>query len=277
MSDEEVASLAEDIKTHGQINPIWIYEGMILDGRNRHRACVLAGIAPRFTDYKGDKPVAFTWSCNSERKHYSTGQRAAMAAEIMPGIQEEARKRQVRKPTDSVMEKVPEQKREVSRAEAAKITGTNPKYVDAAVKIKEQSPETFTKLKAGTITMQDAKREVARKPSGEWKKDERDRQKLVMAGKSVVANYERDKNLIAWAEEKKCAMPVDRGSRFGNPFILGGDGDRDEVCEKYETHYLPYKTSLMRRPEDVRGKVLCCHCYPERCHAESLIKILCEE
>lgn len=272
MADAQIAELAEDIRVNGQINPIWIYEGMILDGRNRYRACVMAGVKPMTQEYRGDRPLAFAWSCNGVRNHYTSGQRAASAAEIMPELMREAKKRQgTRNDKKNFVEQIPQSIK--ARDEAARITGTNPKYVDAAVKIKDQSPDTFAKLKAGTITLQDAKREAARKPDDDWKNDERIRQKEVMAGNSVVANYEYDKNLIAWAEKKGISVTVDRGSRFGNPFVLGGDGSRDEVCDKYEKYYLPHKPSITSRVDELRGKVLCCHCYPERCHAESLVKL----
>jgi hypothetical protein len=42
----ELEALARDIKEHGQDEPILTYQGMILDGRNRWRACELVGVSP---------------------------------------------------------------------------------------------------------------------------------------------------------------------------------------------------------------------------------------
>lgn len=274
MSDEQLTNLAANIKINGQLNPIWLYEGMILDGRNRWKACELAGISPATQRYNGENPVAFAFSQNEERRHLSSGQRAALAVELKPRLEEEAKKRQIRKPMDSVVQKVEPQNRMDNKtiSQAAKITGTNHTYVNQAEKVKAQAPEIFEQLKAGKISLQDATKAAARKPVDDWKQDERERQNMVQSGKSVVANYERDKNLISWAESQGLAVAVDRSSRYGNPFILDEDGDRDVVCDKYRDFYLPQKPSITKRLPELRGKVLCCHCYPLRCHAEALIK-----
>lgn len=120
--------------------------------------------------------------------------------------------------------------------------------------------------------MQDAIREVKRIPTEDWKQDELERQDLVKSGKTVVANSGRDKNLIQWAEKKGLAVRVDRSSEYGNPFILGDDGTRDEVCDAYATHYLPNKPSIKSKIKTLKGKVLVCHCYPQRCHGDILAK-----
>lgn len=271
MADDQLSDLAEDIKRAGQRVPITVYEGMILDGRNRWRACELAGVSPRTEVYTGDSPVAYAWSLNEKRRHMSSGQRAALAVELKPRLEEEAKKRQIRKPADSVPQKVGEQKKErESASQAAKITGTNHTYVNAAEKVKEKAPEIFEQLKAGKISLQDATKAASRKPIDDWTADERARQKKVQSGITVVANYERDKNLIAWAESNALAVAVDRSSRFGNPFLLPDDGDRDEVCDAFRDHYLPHKPSIAKRIPELRGKVLCCHCHPLRCHGNDL-------
>lgn len=83
LSDIELNELGEDIATRGQENPIWIYQGQIIDGRNREEACFRAGIIPRFKAYLGDDPLGFVLSLNLRRRHLTESQRAMVAAKIV--------------------------------------------------------------------------------------------------------------------------------------------------------------------------------------------------
>src|SRR6478672_8324040 len=82
---EELRRLAQDIKERGQIEPIILYKGQILDGRNRYKACQMVGVKPRFEEFdpKAAKrsPEEFVLSRNLRRRHLSTGQKAAIALE----------------------------------------------------------------------------------------------------------------------------------------------------------------------------------------------------
>lgn len=50
----EFDELVADIKANGLHEPIVVFEDKILDGRNRYRACMAAGVEPTFTAYTGD-------------------------------------------------------------------------------------------------------------------------------------------------------------------------------------------------------------------------------
>ena len=67
--------LKADIAANGQREPITVCDGMILDGRNRHRACVELGIEPETREYSGD-PWAFAWSLNGARRDLEATVRA---------------------------------------------------------------------------------------------------------------------------------------------------------------------------------------------------------
>jgi hypothetical protein len=273
MEEDKLRELADDIRKNGQLVPVWLYDGKILDGRNRYAACKIAGVDAKTKEYTGDEPTAFAVAMNDRRRHMNKGALAAVAAELEPHFAADAKRRQIRKPKcESVVEKVPQQAPRKAREEAAASVGVNDRYVSDAKKVKQEAPEVFERLKAGKITLQDAKREVAKKPTDDWRKDERDRQAEVQSGLTVVANASADKNLIAWAEGEQLAVRIDRSTKYGNPFVLNEDGDRDEVCDAYERHYLPHKPSITERIEsgDLTGKVLVCHCYPQRCHGDCL-------
>jgi ParB-like chromosome segregation protein Spo0J len=82
MQGSEFDDLVADIKTNRLNMPIVLHEGMILDGRNRYRACIAAGVEPRFESYDGKDPAAFVVSANAQRRHLNTTQRALAAAEL---------------------------------------------------------------------------------------------------------------------------------------------------------------------------------------------------
>jgi ParB-like chromosome segregation protein Spo0J len=75
MAGGEYAELIRDIREHGLNEPITVYEDKILDGRNRYRACLEAGVEPRFTTFKGDDPIAFVISQNIRRRHLAAAQK----------------------------------------------------------------------------------------------------------------------------------------------------------------------------------------------------------
>ena len=82
MEGEALDALADDIGKHGQREDIVLLDGAILDGRNRYRACAMAGVAPRFRDFTGDDALAFVLSLNLTRRHLNESQRAMVAARL---------------------------------------------------------------------------------------------------------------------------------------------------------------------------------------------------
>jgi hypothetical protein len=85
MTEDEMYSLAADLKEYGLREPILLYEGKILDGRNRHAACLRAGIKPQFKDFEGDDAAALAYveSVNLQRRNLTPGQLAIVAARAL--------------------------------------------------------------------------------------------------------------------------------------------------------------------------------------------------
>jgi N6-adenosine-specific RNA methylase IME4 len=83
MQGREFDELVADIKANGLREPIWTYDGQILDGRNRWRACETGQVAHRpMREYAGNDPVSFVVSLNLHRRHLDESQRQIVAAKI---------------------------------------------------------------------------------------------------------------------------------------------------------------------------------------------------
>jgi len=82
MAEEEFKTLTQDIKANGLQVPIVIYQGKILDGRNRYKAAGKNLKQENFTEYNGIDPVAQVLALNVNRRHLSTSQRAIIAAKL---------------------------------------------------------------------------------------------------------------------------------------------------------------------------------------------------
>jgi hypothetical protein len=65
------------------------------------------------------------------------------------------------------------------------------------------------------------------------------------------------------------AVYVGRPTKWGNPFVIGLDGDRDEVIQKFERQ-LPHSLAGADI-EELAGKDLVCWCAPKPCHADVLL------
>ncbi len=69
----------------------------------------------------------------------------------------------------------------------------------------------------------------------------------------------------------KNAIYIGRPSKWGNPFIIGKDGNRAEVIEKYRKYL---KTSgLIKDVKELKGQDLACYCSPKPCHGDILLEL----
>ena len=86
--DKDQFALRESIKTIGLLDPIVLFEGAILDGRHRFKACSVVGVEPRFVDFEGDEEAAlqFVLARNIARRQLSTIQKLTLREKLMPEI-----------------------------------------------------------------------------------------------------------------------------------------------------------------------------------------------
>lgn len=248
MLGDEFISLKADIKEKGLLVPVLIYEGMILDGRNRFKACQEVGREIIFNEYVGDDPIGHVLSLNKERRHLTSSQLACVAVDLLPLEAAEAKKRQVaagvKTANNSVrndsgqiikvvqlieqpcvsdsqtinsqayksIEKPKEQNSNKAIESAAKKVGTNRQYVADAKKLKEEKPELYTKVTSGEMSITQAKREV--------KEEKREAVRQENREKISVAEPVTD---ITDIDIKFSTIVIDP------PWDWGDEGDKDQL------------------------------------------------
>jgi ParB-like chromosome segregation protein Spo0J len=88
MEGEEFDALVADIKAHGLREPIVLLDGKILDGRNRYRACLAAGVEPTLENHfsahhSTGEALAFIISKNIHRRHLTAEQKRDLIAKLI--------------------------------------------------------------------------------------------------------------------------------------------------------------------------------------------------
>ena len=68
------------------------------------------------------------------------------------------------------------------------------------------------------------------------------------------------------------AVYIGRGSKWGNPFRIGSDGDRAGVIARHEA-WLRDQHALLRALDELRGRDLVCFCAPLACHGDLLVRL----
>jgi hypothetical protein len=143
LSDNEQRELTDDIKLNGLREPIWLFQGKILDGRNRYKSCWELGIVPATRKYKGDDPVAFVISMNLKRRHLDVSQRSMLASRLANMRQGE---RTDKEPSAKL--------RKVSQSKAAEQLKVSERTVQQANKVfKDAIPEVIAAVDTGTIAV----------------------------------------------------------------------------------------------------------------------------
>lgn len=154
--DDELQALADDIKANGQRENIVLMpmgpeteEYWLVDGRNRFRACEMAGVEPQYgmdNRYFGEPDLIGPWiiSHNLHRRHLTASQRAAIAVEYEKRLAIEAAARQrAGKPVEAG-----------GRASdlAGELLGVSGRTVRDAKFVAEHDPGLFERVRAGEVS-----------------------------------------------------------------------------------------------------------------------------
>lgn len=164
MSDDELRALAADIKANGLQQPVIMFGAQLLDGRNRWRACEIAGVEPRLRDWNGKDAVAYVRSLNLHRRHLTAAQRAALAVKAEPVFAEKAAERQKEAASRGGKSKGvggnrPDLPPKRALAEAAKTTGASLDSAKAMKQVAQRAPEVVDLVQRGQVeTVADARR-----------------------------------------------------------------------------------------------------------------------
>lgn len=174
MSDEAFAGLVDDIRENGLREPIVLHEGMVLDGRNRYRACTEIGIEPitRPWDQRGDA-LDYVISKNLHRRHLNESQRAMVAARVSTMKQGGDRRSEDFKAPNGALKK-PAQDR------VAKQLNVGERSVQRAASVRDRGiPELQKAVDAGSVSLWSAA-EVATQP-------EEKQREIVMRGEKAIS------------------------------------------------------------------------------------------
>lgn len=152
---EEFEQLVASIKaSDGPREPIVLHEDMILDGRNRARACEAAGVEPRFSPLPaGTDPVAFVVDKNLRRRHLNESQRGMAAARLanMPLGGAIYRSANLRTDGDEASS---DQEPKISQSQAANILSVSERTVTSAAKVQERAhPEIVAAVEQGHLAV----------------------------------------------------------------------------------------------------------------------------
>ncbi len=199
MTDVEFEGLKEDIRQHGQRDDIMIWNGQLVDGRNRLRACNELGIEPSFCQMSDElDPVAWVLSHNLHRRHLTTAQRAMVAtklATLRDGEKKDGR---------TIV---------LAQSEAAEKLSVSTKSVRRARTVATKAtPEVVAAVEAGTMSLNAAvattkpKASQAEKAEAKAAKEQTKPQKPVMElpqEKKSLTVYQVCHTLYRMSKEKK--------------------------------------------------------------------------
>lgn len=157
MEAPEFESFVENMRQKGQRDPIETFKGYIIDGRNRERACIAAGIKPQYKEWEGDEKglLDYILSKNLHRRQLNESQKAMVGARLKPLFEQEAKKRQGIR-TDISADLRGSKGRKTSE-DIARIVNSSARLVESAIKVEAKgTPELRRQVESGVMRLEEA-------------------------------------------------------------------------------------------------------------------------
>jgi N6-adenosine-specific RNA methylase IME4/ParB-like chromosome segregation protein Spo0J len=215
---EDFAALVADIKAHGVHEPIWIYQGQIIDGRNRYRAARLAGIDCPMREYIGDNPVAFVVSLNLKRRHLNESQRAMVAARLATLQRGDNQHSPIG---------------ETSQAQAAELLNVGKRSVERAREVRERgAPELQAAVERGQVSVSAAADIASETPEQQREIVARGEREILEAAKQIRgsrAEAKRNERIARIAAISNANAPLPQERKY--PIILADPPWKFEVYD----------------------------------------------
>lgn len=217
--------LAEDIRENGLRHPIVLFEGRILDGRHRYRACIEVGVEPRFEQFAGDDPVSFVTSENAARRHLTESQLAYAVSAMAEYERRKARERMsvagaiggASKGSANVHHPIQGAGRTADKL-AAKA-GIGSRTVSKAIKVREKGTEELkAAVAAGEIALHQAEKIVQLNPDAQRRIIETPKSQRGAAMREALNRSDSAKRRDAKKAAAKIAEP---GTSFVRKFLSG--------------------------------------------------------
>lgn len=159
MPDEQFAELVEDIKANGLIEPITLFEGMILDGVHRSEACKIAKVKPEYVEWADSDALRWVMSKNLHRRHLSPAQKVMVL--IDSGLL--AKEPDLGRPVKSAAPQT------LSQPEAAEQAGVSSRTVTDVQSAAASDEKLADKLRSGELGAEPAQHIVRlRERSKKW-------------------------------------------------------------------------------------------------------------
>jgi len=158
ITGSEFEALCDDIVAHGLREPIVVFDGMVLDGGNRYRACLERQVTPEFVPYDGPDAVAFVLSANLHRRHLSPGQHAAIVSSCVNWAEAQPRGGDRKSDQSATLHFD-------SAADRAKVSGASLRTQKMADKVAKADPGLARDVAQGTVSLPKAVEQVDRRQS----------------------------------------------------------------------------------------------------------------